>query len=110
MSVSKVLKWVTGALELLLGIPVLGGLIIIGTAYTPLFVMLILHIITLIISSKNNEVKYGSILGIVTSILAWIPFLGMVLHLVTAILLMVSAAHKEQPQQVMVVPPSNNSF
>ncbi|MFB9274128.1 hypothetical protein [Cohnella cellulosilytica] len=98
MTNSKVMKWVTGAFEIFLGIPVLGGLIIIGTYYTPLVVMLVLHIITLILSSRNNEVKYGSILGIVTSLVAWIPFVGMILHIISGIMLMVSAAKKESTQ------------
>ena len=98
MTSSKVMKWVTGAFEIFLGIPFLGGLIIIGTYYTPLVVMFILHIITLVLSSRNNEVKYGSILGIVTSLVAWIPFVGMIMHIVTGILLMVSAAKKESTQ------------
>ena len=99
MTNSKILKWITGALEIFLGIPVLGGLIIIGTYYTPLFVMLVLHIVTLILSAKNREAKYGSVLGIVTSLVAWIPFVGMILHIITGILLMVSAAKKENSQQ-----------
>lgn len=98
MTNSKVMKWVTGALEIFLGIPVLGGLIIIGTYYTPLVIMLVLHIITLVLSSRNNEVKYGSILGIVTSLVAWIPFVGMTMHIITGIMLMVSAAKKESTQ------------
>jgi len=103
MSSSKILKWITGALEIFLGIPVLGGLIIIGTYYTPLFVMLVLHIVTLILSAKNREAKYGSVLGIVTSLVAWIPFVGMILHIITGILLMVSAAKKENSQQAVNV-------
>jgi predicted branched-subunit amino acid permease len=99
MTSSRILKWITGGLEVFLGIPVLGGLIIIGTFYTPLVVMLILHIITLVLSAKNNELKYGSILGIVTSLVAWIPIVGMILHIITGILLMVTAAKKENTQQ-----------
>ena len=99
MTNSKILKWITGALEIFLGIPVLGGLIIIGTYYTPLFVMFVLHVVTLILSARNREAKYGSILGVVTSLVAWIPFVGMILHIVTGILLMVSAAKKENSQQ-----------
>jgi hypothetical protein len=91
------MKWITGALEILLGIPVLGAAIVIGGAYVPLGVMLILHIVTLVLSVKNNEVKYGSILGIITSLVAWIPFVGMTLHIITGILLMVSAANPGRP-------------
>lgn len=95
MSGSRVMKWVTGSMELVLGIPLIGAIIIMGWFYIPLFVMLVLHIITLVLSVKNNEPKYGSIVGIVTSLVASIPFVGMVLHIVTGILLMVTAAKKE---------------
>ena len=92
MTSSRILKWITGSLEIVLGIPVFGALIIIGSWYTALGVMLVLHIITLILSVQNREVKYGSILGIVTSVVAWIPVVGMIMHIITGIMLMVSAA------------------
>ena len=98
MSSSRILKWITGALEIILGIPILGAILIIGTAYVPLGVMLILHIVTLVLSSQNKEPKYGSILGIVTSCVAWIPFVGITLHIITGILLMVSASKKPEAQ------------
>lgn len=94
MTNAKIMKWITGACELFLGIPVLGGLIIISTAYAPLVIMFILHVITWILSSKENEPKYGSALGIVTSLIAWIPIVGMIMHIVTGIVLLFSAARK----------------
>ncbi|MFF2481760.1 hypothetical protein [Paenibacillus sp. NPDC058071] len=96
MQTAKTLKWVTGALELVLGIPILGGLIVMGFWYIPLGIMFILHIITLVLSSQAGTSKYGSIVGLITSLLAWIPILGMILHLTSAILLMVSAAQTKQ--------------
>jgi len=92
MSTSRTLKWVTGSLELLLGIPVLGGLIVMGFWYVPLAIMLVLHIVTLIISANENHPRYGSVLGIVTSLVAWIPIVGMIMHILSAIFLYVSAA------------------
>ncbi|WP_379128307.1 hypothetical protein [Paenibacillus sp. sgz500958] len=94
MSGSRVLKWVTGSCELVLAIPILGGAIVIGTGYSALGFMFILHVITVILSARNREPVYGSVMGIVTSALAWIPILGWALHLITAILLMVTAAKK----------------
>ncbi|MFK7692814.1 hypothetical protein [Paenibacillus sp. HJGM_3] len=91
MSTSRIMKFVTGAMEAFLGIPVLGGLFIISTGYTPLWVMLILHIITLLLCSKENTGRLGSVLGIVTSCLAWIPFLGMLMHILTAVVLLLNA-------------------
>lgn len=101
MSTSRILKWVTGALEILLGIPVLGGLIVVSLAWVPLGIMLVLHIVTLVFSSNERAAKHGSILGIVTNCLAWIPFVGMILHLMTGIILMIDAAqsHKTEPSE-----------
>ncbi|MFS0638856.1 hypothetical protein AB1K84_23470 [Mesobacillus foraminis] len=95
MNVSTVLKWVTGGLEAFLGIPVLGGAIVLGYAWTPLFLMLILHIVTLIFSMREFQNKHASILGIITSIVAWIPFVGMIMHIITAIVLFIDAARSK---------------
>lgn len=91
-NVSTLLKWVSGGLEALLGIPILGGTIVIGLVWTPLFIMLALHIVTLIFSIKENRKRHGSILGIVTSVVGFIPFVGMIMHIITAILLLIDAA------------------
>lgn len=88
------MKWVTGSFELLLAIPFLGGLIVMGSGYSVLGLAFILHAVTLVLSSRDKEPIYGSVVGIITSALAWIPILGWLLHLITAILLMVSAAQK----------------
>lgn len=95
MKTSRILKWVTGGLEALLGIPIIGGSIVIGFLWTPLVLMLILHIVALVFSVRENEKRHGNILGIVTSCLAWIPFLGMIMHIVTAIVLMIDASKGE---------------
>ncbi|MFC4768367.1 hypothetical protein [Effusibacillus consociatus] len=96
LKTSKLLKWISGGLEALLGIPVIGGTIVIGMLWTPLVVMLALHIVTLIFSNKEGGAKHGSILGIITSCIAWIPFVGMIMHILTAIFLLLDAAKKEQ--------------
>ncbi|WP_425454252.1 hypothetical protein [Peribacillus asahii] len=95
MGASRLLKWVSGGLEALLGIPLLGGSIVVGLYWTPLLVMLALHIVSLIISSKENRKKTGHILGIVTSCVAWIPFVGMIMHIISAIFLMIEAGKDE---------------
>ncbi|OBR63762.1 hypothetical protein A7K91_17755 [Paenibacillus oryzae] len=97
MSGSRVMKWVSGSLEILLAIPIFGAAIVLGTWYFALVAMLILHIITLVLSKQNNEPIYGSVLGIVTSLVAWIPFVGWIMHLLAGIFLMVSAAKKSRP-------------
>jgi predicted membrane protein len=91
MNISTILKWISGGLEGFFGIPILGGAIIIGTGYAPLGFLIILHIVTLIFSIIEGRSKHGSILGIITNCLAWIPVLGMFLHIATSIVLLVNA-------------------
>jgi hypothetical protein len=100
MSVSRILKWVTGAMEAILGIPVLGAAIVIGFLWIPLLVMLVLHIITLVLTKQDGGSTTGSILGIVTSCIAWIPFVGMIMHILSAIFLMLDAAKVDRDDSV----------
>ncbi|WP_082804627.1 hypothetical protein [Rossellomorea vietnamensis] len=96
MSTSRILKWTTGAFEAVLGIPLLGASIIIGFLWFPLVIMLVLHITTLLLTIRDKGATTGSILGIVTSCIGWIPFVGMVMHIVSAIFLMINAAKSDQ--------------
>lgn len=98
MKTSKVLQWVSGGLEAFLAIPVLGGLFIVSMAWTPLAAMLVLHVITLVFCAQENELRTGSIVGIVASVLGWIPFVGWALHLVSAILLLIHASMRPRPR------------
>jgi hypothetical protein len=91
LSGSKILKWISAIFEGLLGIPFLGGAFIIANGWTPLFFMLILHIITLVITIRDRGASAGSILGIITSVIGIIPVLGMVMHIITAIVLAITA-------------------
>ena len=99
MSASRILKWVSGGLEAILGIPVIGASIILGLFWIPLAIMLVLHIVTLILTKKDGGRSTGSTLGIVTSCLGWIPFVGMVLHILSAIFLMIDASKPDNLSQ-----------
>ena len=90
-STFRVTKWVAGGLEALLGIPVLGASIIIGLVWTPLAIMLVFHIVNLVLSKNEDLPVAGSILGIVGNAIGWIPFVGMIMHILTAIFVMVEA-------------------
>jgi len=92
LKTSTLLKWITGGLEIFLGIPIIGGMVIVSLAWAPLWIMLGLHIVTLIFSSREHTKIHGSILGIITSVVGFIPFVGMVMHLITGIILLVDAA------------------
>jgi hypothetical protein len=91
MSTSKTMKLITGGLEAFWGIPILGGAIILGLSWTPLVFMLALHIVTLVFTKKDGGASAGSILGIVTSCIGWIPFVGMMMHIITAVFLFINA-------------------
>src|SRR5699024_1025002 len=56
MSVSRILKWVTGSFEAILAIPLIGASIVVGSVYIALAVMLILHIFTLVF--RNSNIMY----------------------------------------------------
>lgn len=96
MSPSRILKWITGGLEAILGIPVLGATIIVGLLWIPLAIMLVLHIITLVLTKKDGGATTGSILGIITSCIAWIPFVGMIMHILSAVFLMIDASKADK--------------
>lgn len=101
MSVSRILKWVTGGMEALLAIPLFGASIVIGSYYTVLPIMLVLHIATLVLTKRDNGHSVGSILGIVTSCIAWIPFIGMVMHTLSAIFLMIGASKEDSSSDIL---------
>ncbi len=91
----NILKWISGGIEALLGIPVLGGTIIISMAWTPLFIMLAFHIVIVILSYKAGVKAYGNVLGIVTNIVGFIPGVGMIMHLLSAVFILVNAAQNQ---------------
>ena len=95
MFTAKNMKWITAGLEGLLAIPIVGGLFIVSFGYFPLIIMLALHIFTLVISNKEKFTRVGSIVGIITSVVAWIPFVGWFMHLITAVILIFEAAKEK---------------
>lgn len=88
---TKTLKLASGIYECVLGIPFLGGFIIIEMAYVPLIVSLALGIIGLILSSKHKEQQAGHIVQIIAGAIGWIPIVGWGLHVAAAIMLLMNA-------------------
>ncbi|MFK2826369.1 hypothetical protein QYG89_11960 [Bacillus sp. B190/17] len=88
---TNAMKWITGGMEGVLGIPIIGGAIIIGHAWAPLGFMAVLHVITLLLALNAGRSVTGSIFGIVTSVIGWIPIVGMCMHIVTALILISNA-------------------
>lgn len=93
--VSNILKWVAGGVEGFLGIPILGGMVIVSLGWAPLFIMLALHIVGLVFAKREGTAQTGHILGIVTSVVGFIPFVGMIMHIVSAVFLLMEAAQKK---------------
>ncbi|GAA6825742.1 hypothetical protein ISO99_11145 [Staphylococcus sp. 18_1_E_LY] len=78
--------------ELFYGIPFLGGSFILGLSWQPLFVNMFLYLIMLVILmvDKQNAIKPMAVvplLGIIGSIIAFIPFIGMIVHWILFFLL-----------------------
>ncbi|MCM3444620.1 hypothetical protein [Metabacillus halosaccharovorans] len=100
----KTLKWISGGLEALLGIPIIGGSIVLGFAWTPLLIMLVFHIAVLIIAKNVGVKANGNILGIITSAIGWIPILGMIMHILSAIFILLDAASKDKNPDIIDMP------
>ncbi|MGO1060639.1 hypothetical protein ACTL32_16040 [Planococcus sp. FY231025] len=92
MKASIALLWITGLAEALLAIPFIGGGFVVSTGYAALGVMFVLHAVTLFFCFREYSPKSGSILGIITSLVAWFPLIGWVMHLLTAAVLLITAA------------------
>ncbi|WP_221567020.1 hypothetical protein [Alkalihalobacillus sp. TS-13] len=106
MKTYKVLQWVTGGCEAFLAIPFIGGTFVLANWYIPLFVMLGLHIVTLVYVNKEAKIGFqrvGSIFGVITSCIAWIPVVGWLMHSITAIILLISAARKDKDEDEVEV-------
>ncbi|OIN67183.1 hypothetical protein BLD48_07250 [Exiguobacterium sp. KRL4] len=88
----RTLKWVSGGLEAMLGIPFIGGLIVIGTGYNALWLMLAFHIVVVVLTARAGRVSKGNIVGIVASTVGVIPVVGMLLHIAAAITILLDAA------------------
>lgn len=91
MTFSTGMKWITGIAEAFLAIPIIGGAFVIGSGYSALGVMFVLHTITLILSIRDMNGKGASILGLVTSVVSVIPVIGWFMHLITSGALFISA-------------------
>ena len=97
----KTLKWISGGIEAILGIPILGGSIVLGLGWTPLWVMLIFHIVVVLLSKKVGVKAHGNILGIITSAIGWIPIVGMFMHMLSAVFILIDAARKDKNSDII---------
>ncbi|WP_226670872.1 hypothetical protein [Metabacillus litoralis] len=97
----KTLKWISGGLEAFLGIPIIGGSVVLGFGWTPLIIMLASHILVVVFSKKVGVRATGNILGIITSVIGWIPIVGMFMHIISAIFILLDAASKDKNPDII---------
>lgn len=97
----KTLKWISGGFEAFLGIPIIGGSVVLGFGWTPLVIMLAFHILVVIFSKKVGVKVTGNIIGIVTSVIGWIPIVGMFMHIISAIFILLDAASKDKNPDII---------
>ncbi|CAM4489208.1 hypothetical protein [Paenibacillus tarimensis] len=105
MSPARIMLWVTCLAEAFLGIPLLGGAFIIAMGWTPLWVMFFLHIVTLVLCLRDRKSFVGSGAGIATSLIGWIPIVGMIMHWITALILLVLAIQPDRANRDGYIPP-----
>lgn len=79
--------------EFVYGIPFLGGSIILSFGWQPLLINIVLYLIIMIILivDKQNSIRPMSIiplLGIIGTVIAFIPVLGMIIHWILFFLLL----------------------
>lgn len=86
MSNLRVAKIIALIFQVIIAIPILGGTIVISTGYGALVLGFVIHAVVLVLALKNNGAKLGAIFGMVTSVIAWIPFVGWAFHTITAVI------------------------
>lgn len=72
---SYIIKSVVGTLEVCMAIPVLGWMLVLFTGL-PLFMMLFLHIVSLVVAFTTKTKLAGNIVGIFASLLSIFPVVG----------------------------------
>ncbi|MNI58138.1 hypothetical protein D3C73_1132350 [compost metagenome] len=87
-SLGKLFKWGTFTYEAFLALPFIGGAFVVANAWVPLGIAFLLHAAAVIILLRERGPVVGNLIGIVTSVVGIIPFVGWIMHAVTAIVLL----------------------
>lgn len=66
--------------EFVLAIPIIGGLIVVGSSYGTIGVALVIHGIILACRIATKDAKIVPILALIGTCLTWIPFVGWFIH------------------------------
>ncbi|EMI9087744.1 MULTISPECIES: hypothetical protein [Bacillus] len=94
----KALKWTTGISHLIL-IPcyyLTPGLV--DLYGIPPFTVITLHIITILLAKKEDMNTYAHFIGIIVTLVAFFPYIDIVLHMIAAIFLLLDAISTNKKQ------------
>lgn len=88
----QALKWTTGIYHLLL-IPFCFLFLSRVNLYgIPLLLLIVLHITTILLAKKEGMNAYPHYIGIIVTLVAFFPYIEMVLHFIAAFFLLLDAA------------------
>lgn len=98
--VAKLFKWGTCLYEAFLALPLIGGLFIIANGWVPLAIAFLLHAVAIVVLQREHKPFMGNVLGIITSILAFIPIVGWIMHAITTFILLMEgvSASRQAPR------------
>ncbi|MCA0999030.1 MULTISPECIES: hypothetical protein [Bacillus cereus group] len=88
----QALKWITGIYHLLL-IPcyyVFPSLV--NLDGLPLLLLIVLHITTILLAKKSGMNTYAHYIGIIVTLVAFFPYIVIVLHIIATVFLLLDAA------------------
>ncbi|UQZ34522.1 hypothetical protein C2I18_13950 [Paenibacillus sp. PK3_47] len=88
-SLGKLFKWGTFTLEAFMAIPFIGGAFVVSYGWAPLGIAFLLHAAAIVILLRERGPFIGNAIGVVTSVVALIPFVGWFMHAVTALVLLI---------------------
>ncbi|MFB6586497.1 hypothetical protein ACFCVQ_12795 [Bacillus thuringiensis] len=88
----QALKWITGIYHLLL-IPCYYVFPSLVNLYgIPLLLLIVLHITTILLAKKSGMNTYAHYIGIIVTLVAFFPYIVIVLHIIVAVFLLLDAA------------------
>lgn len=89
------LKLITGGIEAVLAIPIVGLVITWASFFIIPFLLMSTHIVTLVLAYKHGERMEGSFIGVVAAGLGTVPILSFLTHGTAAVFLINSASDKD---------------
>jgi len=88
-----VLKWCSFGFELFFGMPSFGRFLVVISANILPILLAIVYIFTLILARNHGQYTIGSIAGLITLVIEYISPLAWIMHLITALIVLVESVH-----------------